>query len=59
MFNGESAIRAFKEGGRSENQHDPIIFKTVAEQLFARCRVLSQELREITLVFANLSVRGW
>jgi transposase len=33
------------------NQHDSVTFQSVAEQLFARCRSLSQEVREITLVF--------
>ena len=33
------------------NQHDSVTFQSVAEQLFARCRGLSQEVREITLVF--------
>ena len=33
------------------NQHDSVTFQSVAEQLFARCRSLSQEVGEITLVF--------
>jgi transposase len=33
------------------NQHDSVTFQTIAEQLFARCRSLSQELRDITLIF--------
>jgi transposase len=33
------------------HQHDCVTFQSVAEQLFARCRSLSQEVREITLVF--------
>lgn len=33
------------------NQPDSVTFQSVAEQLFARCRSLSQEVREITLVF--------
>jgi transposase len=33
------------------NQHDSVTFQSVAEQLFARCRSLSQEVRKITLVF--------
>ena len=47
------------------NQHDSVTFQSVAEQLFARCRSLSQEVREITLVFdkgnnseANLKLVG-
>jgi len=47
------------------NQHDSVTFQSVAEQLFARCRSLSQEVREITLVFdkgnnseANLQLVG-
>jgi transposase len=33
------------------NQHDSVTFHSVAEQLFARCRSLSQEVRDITLIF--------
>jgi transposase len=33
------------------NQHDSVAFQSVAEQLFARCRSLSKEVQEITLVF--------
>src|SRR5713226_2413234 len=33
------------------NQHDSVTFQSVAEQLFARCRSFSQEVRQITLVF--------
>src|SRR6516225_9793941 len=33
------------------NQPDSVTFQSVAEQLFARCRSLSQEMREITLIF--------
>ena len=33
------------------NQHDSVTFRSVAEQLFARCRAFSQEVRQITLVF--------
>ena len=33
------------------NQHDSVTFQTIAEQLFVRCRCLSQELRDITLIF--------
>lgn len=33
------------------NQHDSVTFQSVAEQLFARCRSLSQEVGHITLVF--------
>ena len=47
------------------NQHDSVTFQSVAEQLFARCRSLSQQVREITLVFdkgnnseANLKLVG-
>jgi transposase len=33
------------------NQHDSVTFHRVAEQLFERCRSLSQEVGQITLVF--------
>src|SRR6202790_4031554 len=33
------------------NQHDSVMFYSVAEQLFARCRAFSQEVDQITLVF--------
>jgi len=33
------------------NQHDSVTFRSVAEQLFERCRSLSQEVRHLTLVF--------
>lgn len=33
------------------NQPDSLTFQSVAEQLFARCRSLSQQVRDITLVF--------
>jgi transposase len=33
------------------NQHDAVMFHSVAEQLFARCRAFSQEVDRITLVF--------
>jgi transposase len=33
------------------NQHDSVTFKSVAQELFTRCRSLSHEVREITLVF--------
>lgn len=33
------------------HQHDSVTFQSVAEQLFARCRSFSQEVRQITLVF--------
>jgi transposase len=33
------------------NQHDSVTFHSVAEQLFARCRALSEAVEEITLVF--------
>lgn len=33
------------------NQHDSVMFQSVAEQLFARCRALSEDVEQITLVF--------
>jgi transposase len=33
------------------NQHDAVMFQSVVEQLFARCRALSQQVDQITLVF--------
>jgi transposase len=33
------------------NQPDSVTFHSVAQQLFARCRSLAQEVREITLIF--------